>query len=72
MVLLWFIRHGESEGNKEKRFQGQSHVPLSKKGKSQVIELTNHFKEKNIIFDRLYSSPIHRAFETAKIIQEEL
>ena len=66
---VYFIRHGESEGNKEKRHQGES-VPLSETGINQAKIVASRFKNLNISV--IYSSPYLRAKQTAEIISNEL
>lgn len=57
------IRHGETEWNKLRRFQGHSDLPLNSKGNSQARALAQALKNKTI--DAIYSSPLKRAVETA-------
>jgi len=63
---LYFVRHGETIWNVEKRFQGSSDSPLTEKGILQAKLLSNHLK--NIDFNKFYSSPAKRAMDTANII----
>ncbi|MDO9508504.1 MAG: histidine phosphatase family protein [Thermovirgaceae bacterium] len=65
---LVFVRHGETEWNSSLRFQGQTDVPLGETGRRQAMLLAERLKPVN--FDRIYSSPLSRAFETASIITE--
>ena len=62
------VRHGETDWNKEGRFQGQIDVPLNTNGKKQAIAAGEFLKEVN--FDRVFSSCMSRPTETAKIILE--
>jgi len=66
---VYFVRHGESEGNKKKFHQGEE-VPLSKKGFAQAKAVARRLK--NIDIDLIYSSPYLRARQTASIIAHEL
>ena len=63
-----FLRHGESVGNAEKRWQGQSDYPLTNRGREQAQTLATKWLKENQKFDRIYSSPQKRAKETAEII----
>ncbi len=69
-LRLIIIRHGESEGNAQNLFRGQMDFPLTQRGveqaKSLAEELSKRFEIKTI-----YSSPLQRARETAKIIAEK-
>ncbi|MEN8799000.1 MAG: histidine phosphatase family protein [Flavobacteriaceae bacterium] len=60
-ILL--IRHGETEWNRLRRFQGHSDLPLNSKGNSQAQALARALKNEAI--DAIYSSPLKRAVETA-------
>lgn len=60
-ILL--IRHGETEWNRLRRFQGHSDLPLNSKGQSQVKALAQALKNNTI--NAIYSSPLKRAVETA-------
>jgi len=66
---VYFVRHGESEGNLKKVHQGEN-VPLSQKGKSQALAVANRLKK--ISVDVIYASPYLRAKQTAQIISKEL
>ena len=63
---LYVVRHGPTDLNKEKRIQGRKGLPLNETG----IEQANIAKDllKDIVFDFVYSSPLERAVQTAKII----
>lgn len=68
-MYIYFIRHAQSEGNRQKVFQGWSNVSLSEIGKKQVIKLKQYLLHENLVFDRIYSSPLTRAMETALALQ---
>lgn len=63
-----FLRHGESVGNAEKRFQGQADFHLTARGRDQARALAGHWQAEGVTFDRAFSSPLLRARETAEII----
>jgi broad specificity phosphatase PhoE len=69
---LFLIRHGETIQHKEKIFMGQYDVALSEKGRSQAIDAGKRLKEYDINTDRIYSSDLARAKETAGLIAELL
>ncbi|MHA1977028.1 MAG: histidine phosphatase family protein [Candidatus Hodarchaeales archaeon] len=66
---IYLIRHGESTGNKEKAFQGWNDVHLNNRGEIQARQLSEYFKRENIVFNKIYSSPLNRARETANLIK---
>jgi broad specificity phosphatase PhoE len=63
-----FLRHGESLGNAQSRWQGQSDYPLTEKGRAQAWALAERWKAENAKFDLVLASPLGRAKETAEII----
>ena len=63
-----FLRHGESVGNLENRFQGLADFPLTETGKAQARALAQRWQAEGRSFDRAFSSPLTRARETAEII----
>ena len=67
-----FLRHGESVGNAESRWQGQSDYPLTEKGRAQARALAERWKFENVKFNLAISSPLIRAKETAEIIASAL
>jgi len=67
-----FLRHGESLGNAQSRWQGQSDYPLTEKGRAQAQALAERWKTENARFDLVLSSPLGRARETAAIIASKL
>lgn len=67
-----FLRHGESVGNVESRWQGQSDYPLTTMGRAQAQALAERWKEESAKFDLVITSPLVRAKETAEIIASAL
>ncbi len=69
--MLYFIRHGESEGNVRNVFTGQKDdSPLTEKGREQARTEGAKIKELGLKIDAIVSSPLSRAFDTAKIVAE--
>ncbi len=65
-MLLVLVRHGETEWNKEGHYQGRADSALTNKGLEHAQRVADYLKNRKI--DIIYSSPIHRAHKTAKII----
>lgn len=63
-----FLRHGESIGNAESRWQGQSDYALTERGRAQAQALARRWKSEGVRFDLIIASPLVRARETAQII----
>ena len=68
---LFFVRHGETATNREKRLQGRSDAPLNKHGEQQAEQARAFFATRGIHFHDVYSSPLKRAEQTARIIAGE-
>lgn len=67
--MIYFIRHGESEANLKHVFAGQKDdSPLTEKGRTQAREEGNKIKEMGVTIDRIVSSPLIRARDTASIV----
>lgn len=63
---LLLVRHGETEWNRQKRFQGQIDVPLNDNGREQARQAAEFLKP--IQIDAAVSSFMQRPKETAEII----
>ncbi len=63
---IFLIRHGETNWNKEGRFQGQIDIPLNNNGKDQARKTCEYLKDIN--FNKAFSSSMNRPYETAQII----
>lgn len=64
---LYIIRHGETIWNKAGKIQGYSDIPLNENGRS-LAKTTGKALE-NVYFDKIFSSPLIRAYETAQLIR---
>ncbi|WP_313892276.1 histidine phosphatase family protein [Psychrobacillus sp.] len=63
--MIYVIRHGQTDLNKEGRLQGRLGLPLNETGIEQAEFLRE--KLKDIKFDYVFSSPQERAIQTAEI-----
>ena len=68
--MIYVVRHGETDWNKEDKVLGRTNIPLNERGVVQAYVLANKLKEKRI--DVVLSSPLDRAVETAAIIAREI
>jgi broad specificity phosphatase PhoE len=67
-ILL--ARHGETDWNAERRWQGHADVPLNALGRDQAHDLAARLAGEQ--FDAIYASDLRRARETAEIVGAEL
>jgi len=66
MKKLFLIRHGETEFTRAGKYCGHGDVPLNASGIKEARALGR--KLKNVKIDKIYSSDLRRALETAKIV----
>lgn len=64
------VRHGETDWNKEGRLQGSMDRPLNLFGVQQAHTCAKHLANEK--FDRVFSSPLSRAYQTAEIISSKM
>lgn len=64
VTTVYIVRHCESTGNVEHRFQGRFNAPITPKGEKQMELLSLRFR--NVHLDAIYSSPLERAYLTAQ------
>ncbi len=62
---LLIVRHGETLWNDKGLLQGQKDIELNDKGREMARKLAG--KLKDIPIDMVYSSPLKRAYETARL-----
>ena len=62
------VRHAECEGNVQNRLSGITNFKLTSNGKKQAKDVAKKLKEQKI--DKVYSSPLDRALQTAQEISK--
>lgn len=67
-MILYIVRHGESESNWQGKWGGHYNTSLTPKGLEQAKQLTNELV--NTSFEIIISSSLIRARQTVEIIQE--
>lgn len=67
-MKIILVRHGETIWNRENRVQGLSDIELTERGKKQAEQLAQSLKDETI--DVIVSSPLKRAYQTARAIQQ--
>lgn len=71
-MIFYFVRHGETQWNVEKKIQGTTDVPLNETGLRQAKELAEKLVNENYQIVRAYTSPQIRAAVTAKMAADAL
>jgi probable phosphoglycerate mutase len=74
-VLIYVVRHGQTDWNAERRLQGQKDIPLNPIGREQArlngIDLAEILKVEGIAFD-FVASPLTRTRQSMEIIREAM
>jgi probable phosphoglycerate mutase len=65
-ATLLLVRHGETDWNRERRFQGHADRPLNDVGRAQAWSLAEELRTEPVA--ALYTSPLLRARQTAAIL----
>jgi phosphoserine phosphatase len=66
MTTVYLARHGESDWNVERRWQGHTDRPLTDRGREQAERLAERLAD--IELDAIYASDLRRAWETAEAV----
>lgn len=67
-MKLYITRHGQTDWNRLRKIQGKVDIPLNEIGRSQARKTRDELAD--VKLDRIISSPLSRAYETAQIINE--
>lgn len=71
IMKIFIVRHGETDSNKAKKLMGKSvDEPLNPEGLKQAYELVENIHEND--YDIIFTSPLKRAQQTAKIIADKI
>ena len=65
---ITFVRHGQTEWNATRRYQGRSDIPLSHAGVGQAEAIRDALAARP--FDAIFASDLSRAIETARIVAQ--
>lgn len=64
---LYLVRHGKTIWNAQNRLQGRTDIELNEEGIDAAKNLGKRLEQ--VHFDQIFSSPLKRAFDTAKYIR---
>lgn len=67
--MIYLVRHGQTDWNVEGRNQGRTDIELNETGIKQAEETAKKLEGKK--FDKVFSSPLKRAYKTAQIICDD-
>ena len=69
-MKIYYVRHGQTDWNLAKKMQGgQTEKPLNETGIEQANETRKELE--NVKYDIIIRSPMHRAEQTAEIINQD-
>lgn len=66
VTIILLARHGQSDWNLERRWQGHADRPLTERGRAQAVTLAERLAE--IALDAVYASDLERARATAEVV----
>ena len=67
-MILYLIRHGQTDWNIEGKIQGSCDIELNETGIMQAEELSKKVLASNVYFSKIYTSKQKRALKTAQIL----
>ena len=73
-ATIFFIRHGQTPWNAQKRYQGQTDIPLNAKGRQQARGNGRALRRRigALVDPDFIASPLSRARETMELVRQEL
>lgn len=72
MKRLYLLRHGQTEFNVKKLVQGRCDSPLTDLGRKQAGMAAAWLKGHDVVPNKVVSSPLGRAMDTARLVATEL
>ena len=72
MLNIYLVRHGQDTDNVKNILNGHRDNDLTPLGLSQASDLAFFIKSHKINFEKVYSSPLKRAYQTASVITKTL
>ena len=68
MMKAYILRHGQTDWNLRRLFQGQIDTDINEEGIRQANLCAQKVREAGLSFDQIWSSPIRRAMHTTQIV----
>jgi len=72
MLKIFVVRHGENQDNFDGILNWHRDLPLTEKWKNQAKVLGLDILNQGIVFDKIFSSPLLRAKQTAEIVSKTI
>ncbi len=71
-MKIYFARHGQDHDNVNGILNGHRDTPLTEVGVGQAQVLADTVKSLNLGIDKIFASPLQRAYKTAEIVADTL
>ena len=71
MMIIYIVRHGQTEENLQRILQGHMPGTLTELGKEQVQRAAEQLSKEGVNFNRIVSSDLKRAMDSAQIISDK-
>lgn len=72
ITTICLVRHGQTDWNKQHLIQGRANTNLNDEGIAQAHITADILLNNDKNWDKIYSSPLNRAYQTASIIKDTL
>ncbi|MBR1660468.1 MAG: histidine phosphatase family protein, partial [Oscillospiraceae bacterium] len=70
--MIYLIRHGQTALNSAQALQGRGDHPLNETGLQQARRAGEALRRRGIVFQRVFTSPLIRAVQTAEAVAPEV
>ena len=69
---IYLARHGQDEDNAQGVLNGHRDSPLTNLGVTQAEALAQNISQQKVEIQKIYASPLQRAYQTAKIVADKV
>lgn len=71
-MIIYIVRHGQTEENQQRILQGHMPGTLTEQGKEQIRKAAEELTSRGVEFKSIVSSDLKRAMDSAQIIADRL